>query len=96
MTCQPRLFSGCDSHVAASLAQLLSRNLLATTSRVRKLRCTKLPSAVPMRSLRDGTIAVCGMGTPIGCRNSAVTANQSAMPPTMAASAKARMYPTHA
>ena len=27
-------------------------------------------------------IAVCGIGSPSGWRNSAVTANQSAMPPT--------------
>jgi hypothetical protein len=44
----------------------------------------------PMRSLRDGTMAVCGIGMPNGWRNSAVTANQSASPPTIAASAKAR------
>jgi hypothetical protein len=43
-----------------------------------------------MRSLRDGTMAVCGIGMPNGWRNSAVTANQSASPPTMAASANAR------
>src|SRR3712207_7973400 len=35
-----------------------------------------------------------GMGTPSGCRNSAVTANQSASAPTMDASAVARTYPT--
>ena len=33
--------------------------------------------------------AVCGIGRPSGRRNSAVTANQSARPPTIAASAKA-------
>ncbi len=42
-----------------------------------------------MRSLFDGMIAVCGIGRPSGWRNSAVTANQSASPPTSAASAKA-------
>ena len=35
-------------------------------------------------------IAVCGMGMPSGCLNSAVTANQSASAPTMPASAAAR------
>ena len=38
-------------------------------------------------------MAVCGIGTPSGWRNSAVTANQSARPPTIAASAKARTKP---
>ena len=44
----------------------------------------------PMASLRVGMIAVCGIGSPSGCRNSAVTANQSASAPTMPASAAAR------
>jgi hypothetical protein len=47
----------------------------------------------PMRSLLRGMIAVCGIGRPSGWRNKAVTANQSAMPPTIAASAKARTKP---
>jgi hypothetical protein len=42
-----------------------------------------------IRSLFSGMIAVCGIGRPSGRRNSAVTANQSARPPTIAASAKA-------
>ena len=62
----------------------------AITSRARKLLPTKLPRLRPMRSLRCATIAVCGIGMPSGCRNSAVTANQSASPPTIAASAVAR------
>ena len=40
-------------------------------------------------------IAVCGIGSPSGWRNSAVTANQSASAPTMPASAMAATYPTH-
>ena len=43
-----------------------------------------------MSSLRFGMIAVWGIGMPSGWRNSAVTANQSASAPTMAASAMAR------
>jgi hypothetical protein len=35
---------------------------------------------------RAGMIAVCGIGSPSGCRKSAVTANQSASAPTTAAS----------
>ena len=37
-------------------------------------------------SRRFGMIAVCGIGMPSGWRNRAVTANQSARPPTTAAS----------
>src|SRR5437879_5834425 len=47
----------------------------------------------PIRSLRVATIAVCGIGRPSGRRNSAVTANQSARPPTSEASAVARPEP---
>ena len=43
-----------------------------------------------MSSLRAGMMAVWGMGRPRGWRNRAVTANQSATAPTMAASAVAR------
>src|SRR5580765_5922889 len=38
-------------------------------------------------------IAVCGIGNRSGCRNNAVTANQSARPPTIDASAAAPTYP---
>ncbi len=43
----------------------------------------------PSDSLRFGMIAVCGIGSPSGCLKRAVTANQSAMAPTIAASAPA-------
>jgi len=56
----------------------------------RKLVCTKLPNVRPSWSLRLGRMAVWGIGMPRGWRNSAVTANQSAIPPTIAASAVAR------
>jgi hypothetical protein len=39
-------------------------------------------------------MAVCGIRRPSGCRKRAVTANQSASAPTIAASEKARTYPT--
>ena len=45
------------------------------------------PSVAANWSLRSTTIAVCGIGRPSGWRNSAVTANQSASPPTIAAAA---------
>ena len=44
----------------------------------------------PSASFFVGMIAVCGMGSPSGRRNSAVTANQSASAPTIPASAMAR------
>jgi hypothetical protein len=53
----------------------------------------KVPRPVPMRSLLAGITAVWGIGNPSGRRNSAVTANQSARPPTMAASAPAATRP---
>jgi hypothetical protein len=47
----------------------------------------------PVLARRDD--GVCGMGSPSGWRKSAVTANQSAMPPTIAASDAARTKPSH-
>ena len=60
------------------------------TSRVRKFPWTNSPRLRPISFLRFGMIAVCGIGMPSGWRNSAVTANQSASAPTIAASAPAR------
>jgi len=65
----------------------------ATTEGVRKLSFRKLASVSPIRSLLRGMIAVCGIGRPSGWRKRAVTANQSAMPPTSPASAKAWAKP---
>jgi hypothetical protein len=62
----------------------------STTARVRKFSCTKVPRLAPIWSFFRGMIAVCGIGNRSGCRNSAVTANQSARAPTMEASAVAR------
>lgn len=45
--------------------------------------CSRLSARL---SLRVGTMAVCGIGSPSGRRNKAVTANQSASAPTIAAS----------
>ena len=60
-----------------------------TTSRVRNVSSMNSPSVSPNCCLRSTTIAVWGIGMPSGCRNSAVTANQSASPPTIDASAAA-------
>ena len=63
-----------------------------TTASDRKFVATNSDSDSPIASLRRGMIAVCGIGSPSGCRKRAVTANQSASAPTMPASAMARTY----
>src|SRR5207237_783049 len=72
-----------------------ARNSGIKRSPVRKFRSRKRASPSPMRSLLAGTIAVCGIGRRNGRRNSAVTANQSASPPTSAASATERTNNSH-
>src|SRR5256885_13824 len=64
-----------------------SRTRATTSDGDKKFCCTNSPSARPMRSLLAGMMAVCGIGRFNGCRNKAVTANQSASAPTIAASA---------
>ena len=56
---------------------------------MRKLPWMNSPSVAANWSFRSTTMAVCGMGRPSGWRNSAVTANQSASPPTIEAAAVA-------
>ena len=63
------------------------------TSRDMNSVSTNSPSDLPISSLRLGMMAVCGIGIPSGWRKSAVTANQSASAPTIAASANALTYP---
>ena len=69
----------------------------ATRSRMmsswRKFSPTNSSSPLPSSSLRFGTSAVCGIGRPSGCLKSAVTANQSAIAPTIDASAPALTKP---
>jgi hypothetical protein len=52
-----------------------------------------MPSTIFCR--RAGMIAVCGIGSPSGWRKRAVTANQSARPPTSAASNAAERSVSH-
>ena len=70
----------------------------ATRSRMipswRKFSPTNSSSPRPSSSLRLGIRAVCGIGRPSGCLNSAVTANQSAIAPTIDASAPAFTNPS--
>ncbi len=70
----------------------------ATRSRMipswRKFSPTNSWSPRPSSSLRFGISAVCGIGSPSGCLNRAVTANQSAIAPTIEASAPAFTNPS--
>jgi hypothetical protein len=88
-----RLCSGVASQRASCSATRSDERRCASTSLRRKCRCTNRPRVRPIWSLRAAMIAVCGIGRPNGCLNSAVTANQSASPPTIAASAVARSAP---
>ena len=65
------------------------------TENILKFLMTKSPRIKPMRSLLFGIMAVCGRGMPSGCLNKTTTANQSAMAPTIDASAKARTILSH-
>ena len=86
---------GCASQPPAAAATSIRCIRRATTCGIRKLLRRNCASWSPIRSLLRGMIAVCGIGSPSGWRNSAVTANQSASPPTIAASANARTKPSH-
>ena len=86
---QPPRVTGVDEPVADPARDLRGPDPLPTTVAVRKFCCTNSPRLAPIWSFFRGMIAVCGIGIPSGYRNSAVTANQSARPPTIAASAAA-------
>lgn len=83
------------SHSPARSAIAVLDSLVRTTLASRKLVSTNSPSVRPISSLRLGMIAVCGIGSPSGRRNRAVTANQSASAPTIPPSAAARTYASH-
>ena len=80
----------CPIHSPTRLATSTRPSLSRTTSSARKFSPTKSPRLSPIWSFLRGMIAVCGIGRPSGWRKSAVTANQSASAPTIAASAVAR------
>ena len=90
-SCSPTrsALAGWANQAATRAATSNSRSLASTCSVARKWVARKWARFSPMRSLFSGMMAVCGIGSPQGCRNSATTANQSATAPTMAASAKA-------
>ena len=78
------------SHSPARSGMRAPRTFSLTISGSRKFSPTNPPSEVPSWSFLRRMSAVCGMGMPRGWRNRAVTANQSARPPTIPASAAAR------
>jgi hypothetical protein len=87
---RPRPAPGSASQRPAARATSTRCIRRATTRGIRKLSRRNAASVAAIRSLLRGMIAVCGMGKRSGWRNNAVTANQSASPPTIAASEKAR------
>ena len=70
-------------------------SLTSTTSRDRKFSWTNSPRLSPIWSFLRSMIAVWGIFRPMGWRNRAVTANQSANAPTIPPSAAARTYSNH-
>src|SRR5882757_658158 len=69
------------------------RSLASTGAASRKCTSMNSPSLSAIRCWLLWMIAVCGIGSPKGRRNSATTAYQSARPPMVAASAKAATKP---
>lgn len=86
-------FFGSASQPPSRLPMPTERSRRRTTSAERKFSPTKSPRLCPSWSFLVGMIAVCGIGSPIGRLNSAVTANQSASAPTIPASAAAATNP---
>jgi hypothetical protein len=84
-----RAWPGSDSQSPTRCGTCAASSRSARMSLVRKYCCTKVARPSPIWSFLFGMIAVCGIGSRSGCRNSAVTANQSASPPTIDASAAA-------
>src|ERR1700761_9100478 len=83
-----------DSQTASRGTRPAARIPSASTSAGRKCSCTNWPRVAANWSLRSTISAVCGIGRPSGRRNRAVTANQSATPPTIDASAPACTKPS--
>ncbi len=83
-----------DSQDASRGTRPTARIRSASTSADKKFSWTNWPRVAANWSLRSTISAVCGMGRPSGRRNSAVTANQSATPPTIDASAPACTKPS--
>ena len=92
-----RELAGERQGVARSASQRRRGGRSSSRSRVsswvgsRKCASKKRPTLRAARAWFDGSSAVCGMGRPSGRRNSASTANQSASPPIIPASAIARI-----
>ncbi|SKY92245.1 Uncharacterised protein [Mycobacteroides abscessus subsp. abscessus] len=83
-------FAGSASHVETLRGMSSCSARSTTTAGVMKFSSMNSPSWSPISSFFFLIRAVCGTGMPSGCLNRAVTANQSASPPTMPASDAAR------
>ena len=85
--------AGSHSHSPSCRAGAAIASRSRMMSSCRKFSLTNSSRPRPSSSLRFGISAVCGIGSPSGCLNSAVTANQSAIAPTIDASAPALTNP---
>ena len=81
-----RAWSGSATQRTSRSPGCIAATRPATTRGARKLVATKRPRLRPMCCFRIGTIAVWGILRPSGWRKSAVTANQSTIPPISPAS----------
>ncbi len=88
-----RELAGTRAQAAARAEMWAARTRSRMISSRRKLSPMKSCRLRASMSFFLGMSAVCGIGRPIGCRNSAVTANQSAIAPTIDASAPALTNP---
>ena len=88
-----RAFVGSESHSPTRNEMVAAATRSRMMSSCRKFSPTNSSRLRPRSSLRLGISAVCGTGMPSGCLNSAVTANQSAIAPTIEASAPALTKP---
>ena len=94
-TAAGRAASGSDRKRATMPGRSSLVSTRDTSSDVKTCPAMKRPSERPSRAFCVGMIAVCGIGRPSGWRNRAVTANQSAMPPTNPALAAACRNSAH-
>ena len=89
-----RTLTGSSSHRPTRSEIVAAATRSRMMSSWRKFSPTNSWSPRPSSSLRLGISAVWGIGRPSGCLNSAVTANQSAIAPTIEASAPAFTNPS--
>ncbi len=87
------MLAGTSSQSAARCgirAAITRSRMISSRRKLAPMKSCRLTASM---SFLRGMIAVCGIGSPSGWRNSAVTANQSAIAPTIDASAPALTNP---